>query len=42
LQLLDAQRTLYTVQRALLELRKQEYSNTVALYKSLGGGVLDE
>jgi multidrug efflux system outer membrane protein len=42
LQLLDAQRTLYTAQRSLLELRKQEYSNTVALYKSLGGGVLDE
>lgn len=42
LHLLDAQRTLYASQRSLTELRKQKYSNAVALYKSLGGGVLDE
>lgn len=38
LELLDAQRQLYAAQQSLLDLRKSELSNTVALYKALGGG----
>lgn len=37
LELLDAQRQLYTAQQALLDLRKSELSNTVAFYKAIGG-----
>lgn len=36
--LLDAQRTLYAAQQALLTTRLQELSNRVVLYKALGGG----
>lgn len=39
LELLDAQRQLYAARRALLELRREEIANRVALYKSLGGGL---
>ncbi len=41
LELLDAQRQLQTARQALLELRRAEIANRVALFKSLGGG-LDE
>ncbi|MBV6670072.1 efflux transporter outer membrane subunit [Xanthomonas euvesicatoria pv. alangii] len=39
LELLDAQRQLYTAQQALLDLRRSEFSNAVALYRALGGGL---
>ncbi|WP_202800809.1 efflux transporter outer membrane subunit [Pseudomonas psychrophila] len=39
LELLDAQRQLYTAQQAELELRRDEIINSVALYKALGGGL---
>ena len=38
LQLLDAQRTAYAARQALLELRRDEFLGTTALYKALGGG----
>ncbi len=41
LELLDAQRLLYAARQALLELRRDDIVNTVALYKSLGGGLQD-
>lgn len=41
LELLDAQRQLQAARQALLELRRAEIANRVALFKSLGGG-LDE
>ncbi|ELX08992.1 RND efflux system outer membrane lipoprotein [Janthinobacterium sp. HH01] len=39
LELLDAQRLLYAAQQNLLELRRSEFGNAVALYKALGGGL---
>lgn len=39
LELLDAQRQLQATRQALLELRRAEIGNRVALYKSLGGGL---
>jgi NodT family efflux transporter outer membrane factor (OMF) lipoprotein len=39
LELLDAQRQLYAARQALLELRREDIVNTVALYKALGGGL---
>jgi len=39
LELLDAQRQLLAARQTLLELRREEISNQVALYKSLGGGL---
>jgi len=39
LELLDAQRQLQSTRQALLELRRAEIANRVALYKSLGGGL---
>ena len=39
LELLDAQRQLHAARQALLELRREEIANRVALYKSLGGGL---
>jgi multidrug efflux system outer membrane protein len=39
LELLDAQRQLQAARQALLELRRAEIANRVALYKSLGGGL---
>jgi outer membrane protein, multidrug efflux system len=36
--LLDAQRTLYSAQQAMVATRLQEQANRVALYKALGGG----
>lgn len=41
LELLDAQRQLYAARQTLLDLRRDEISNTVALYKALGGGLAD-
>lgn len=38
LELLDAQRSLYTAQQALLQLQAQAAQNQVTLYKVLGGG----
>ncbi|MBO9724015.1 MAG: efflux transporter outer membrane subunit [Novosphingobium sp.] len=38
LDLLDAQRSLYSAQQTLLTVKKDELSNAIALYKSLGGG----
>ena len=38
LQLLDVQRTAYAARQALLELRRDEFRATTALYKALGGG----
>jgi multidrug efflux system outer membrane protein len=39
LQLLDAQRTAYAAQQVLLDLRRDQFRNVVALYRSLGGGL---
>lgn len=39
IELLDAQRTLYTASKALLTLRRDQFVNAVALYKALGGGL---
>lgn len=39
LELLDAQRRLYMEQQTLLDLRRNEFSNVVALYRALGGGL---
>jgi multidrug efflux system outer membrane protein len=39
LELLDAQRQLQAARQALLELRRAEIANRVALFKSLGGGL---
>lgn len=39
LELLDAQRQLQAARQALLELRRADIANRVALYKSLGGGL---
>ncbi|MDC6212968.1 RND transporter [Ralstonia solanacearum] len=41
LELLDAQRQLYAARQALLDLRRSEFGNAVALYKALGGGLID-
>ncbi len=42
IELLDAQRQLYAARQALLDLRRNEFGNAVALYKALGGGLLAE
>lgn len=39
LELLDAQRQLYTQKQQLLDLRRSEFSNAIALYRALGGGL---
>ena len=41
LELLDSQRQLYAARQALLDLRRSEFGNAVALYKALGGGLSD-
>ncbi|WP_116123690.1 efflux transporter outer membrane subunit [Paraburkholderia sp. BL6669N2] len=41
LELLDSQRQLYAARQTLLELRRAEFGNAVALYKALGGGLTD-
>lgn len=38
LELLDAQRTLYAAQQALLSARHGELTSATALYRALGGG----
>lgn len=38
-EMLDAQRQLYAQRQTLLDLRREEVSNVVALYKALGGGL---
>ena len=42
LELLDAQRQLYAAQQALLDLRRGQLSNAIALYKALGGGLTEK
>lgn len=42
LELLDAQRELYSAKQALLELRREEIGNAIDLFKALGGGVNEE
>lgn len=39
LELLDAQRQSYASQQTLLDLRREQFSSAVALYKALGGGL---
>lgn len=39
LELLDSQRQLYSARQTLLDLRRSEFANAVALYKALGGGL---
>ena len=39
LEVLDAQRQLYAARQAVLDLRKEEIANAIALYKALGGGL---
>jgi NodT family efflux transporter outer membrane factor (OMF) lipoprotein len=41
LELLDSQRQLYASRQVLLDLRRAEFGNAVALYKSLGGGLTE-
>lgn len=41
LELLDSQRQLYTARQTLLDLHRHEFGNAVALYKALGGGLVD-
>ncbi|WP_230205750.1 efflux transporter outer membrane subunit [Burkholderia cenocepacia] len=41
LELLDSQRQLYAARQTLLDLRNAELDNAVALYKALGGGLID-
>ncbi len=41
LELLDARRQQYAAQQALLDLRRAELGNAVALYKALGGGLAE-
>ena len=41
LELLDSQRQLYAAQQTLLDLRRNEFGNAVALYKALGGGLTE-
>lgn len=41
LELLDSQRQLYAARQSLLDLRRSEFGNAIALYKSLGGGLID-
>ncbi len=41
LELLDAQRQLYAVRQTLLDLRRDAFSSAVALYKALGGGLVE-
>ncbi|KVD49498.1 RND transporter [Burkholderia ubonensis] len=42
LELLDSQRQLYAARQTLLDLRRDEFGNAVALYKALGGGLSDK
>lgn len=39
LELLDSQRQLYGAQQALLDLRRDELGNAIAMYRALGGGL---
>lgn len=41
LEVLDAERNLFAAEQALLQVRRAEVSNLVALYVALGGGLLD-
>ncbi|GJH21430.1 efflux transporter outer membrane subunit [Caballeronia novacaledonica] len=41
LELLDSQRQLYASRQVLLDLRRAEFGNAVALYKALGGGLTE-
>lgn len=39
LELIDVQGQSYAAQQTLLDLRRDQFSSTVALYKALGGGL---
>jgi multidrug efflux system outer membrane protein len=41
LEVLDAERNLFTAEQALIQLRRNELQNLVALYVALGGGALE-
>jgi len=41
IEVLDAERNLFAAEQALLQLRRVEADNLIALYVSLGGGVID-
>lgn len=41
LELLDSQRHLYAARQTLLDLRRNDFANAVALYKALGGGLTE-
>lgn len=42
LELLDAQRQLYAARQSLLDLRREDINNAIALYKALGGGLTED
>lgn len=42
LELLDSQRQLYAARQTLLDLRRDQFGNAVALFKALGGGISGE
>lgn len=42
IEVLDAERNLFAAEQALLQLRRQETVNLVALYIALGGGVIEQ
>jgi len=42
LEVLDAERNLFAAEQALLQLRRAEADNLVALYVVLGGGVIEQ
>ncbi|AGO55295.1 outer membrane protein OprM [Serratia plymuthica 4Rx13] len=42
LNMLDAQRTLYTARQSLISAQQTEYQNLITLYKVLGGGITAE
>ena len=41
IEVLDAERNLFAAEQALLQLRREEADNLVALYIALGGGVIE-
>ncbi|MNH36615.1 Outer membrane protein OprM precursor [compost metagenome] len=42
LNMLDAQRTLYTARQSLIGAQQTQYQNLITLYKVLGGGITAE
>ncbi|WP_447725759.1 efflux transporter outer membrane subunit [Sphingomonas koreensis] len=41
LELLDAQRSVYAAQQALLDLERENFSNAIGFYRALGGGLVE-